>query len=97
MLIDNAIVFRRHRLGPLDAPIAAYAAGDSVDRGLNLIDWRRFSPRAEAAEFVPGTTHFDIVGSPLFHRRFARRLARATASPTPATGSSSKDDHHARS
>lgn len=77
VLIDNALVFRRYRLQPFDAPIASWAAGDSAARGLNIIDWRRFSPRAAAAEFVPGTTHFNIIGAPAFHRRFARRAAAA--------------------
>jgi thioesterase domain-containing protein len=80
VLIDNALVFRRYAKRPFDVPIASWIAGDSITRGLNIIDWRRYSPRATAAELIPGTTHFDIVGSPSFHRLFARRLAIATES-----------------
>ena len=77
VLIDNALVFRRYELTPQDRPIHAWAAGDSLNRGLAIIDWRRYSHRAAAAEIVPGTTHFDIIGAPAFHRRFARRLEAA--------------------
>ena len=62
---------------PHDRPIHAWAAGDSLNRGLAIIDWRRYSRRAAAAEIVPGTTHFDIIGAPAFHGRFARRLDAA--------------------
>lgn len=77
VLIDNALVFRRYKLMPHDRPIQAWAAGDSLNRGLEIIDWRRYSRRASAAEIVPGTTHFDIIGAPAFHGRFARRLDAA--------------------
>ncbi len=79
VLIDNALIFRRYRLVPHDRPIHAWAAGDSLHRGLQVIDWRRFSHRAGPAEIVPGTTHFDIIGAPAFHDRFARRLQTAWA------------------
>ena len=77
VLIDNALVFRRYELMPHDRPIQAWAAGDSLNRGLEIIDWRRYSRHASAAEIVPGTTHFDIIGAPAFHGRFARRLDAA--------------------
>ncbi|MFO1075121.1 MAG: amino acid adenylation domain-containing protein [Geminicoccaceae bacterium] len=89
VLIDNAIIFRRHRLVAHDCPIHAWAAGDSLNRGLEIIDWRRLSPQAAAAEIVPGTTHLDIIGDPIFHRRFGRRLEAALAPcpvPRPADG-----------
>lgn len=69
VLIDNALVFRRHSLAPLDVPVASFSAGDSLSRGLNLVDWRRLSPRATAAEIIPGTNHLHIIGDRLFHAR----------------------------
>lgn len=77
VLIDNALVFRRYELQPQERPIHAWAAEDSLNRGLAIIDWRRYSRRAAAAEIVPGTTHFDIIGAQAFHGRFARRLDAA--------------------
>jgi amino acid adenylation domain-containing protein len=81
VLIDNALVFRQHRPAPLDCPVRSWSAEDSLSRGLNLIDWRRLSPRATPAEIVPGTNHLHIIGDRLFHARFARRLAEAFAEP----------------
>lgn len=77
VLIDNALVFRRHALCPVDVPVASFSAGDSLSRGLNLVDWRQWSPRATAAEIVPGTNHLHIIGDRLFQSRFAQRLAAA--------------------
>jgi hypothetical protein len=77
VLIDNALVFRRHQLAALDVPVASFSAGDSLSRGLNLVDWRRLSPRATASEIVPGTNHLHIIGDRLFHARLKDRLAQA--------------------
>jgi len=74
VLIDNALIFREHRLVPHDVPIYPWAADDSLNRGLNLIDWRRLSPRAHAAEIITGTNHLHMIGSPAFHSRLALRL-----------------------
>lgn len=79
VLIDNALVFRRHRLTPLNMPVAAFNAGDSLSRGMNLVDWRQLSPRAVAAEIVPGTNHLHIIGDRLFHARLKERLAATFA------------------
>lgn len=77
VLIDNALVFRRHRLTALDVPVASFSAGDSLSRGLNLMDWRRLSVRANAAEVVTGTNHLHIIGEQRFHARFKARLDAA--------------------
>ncbi|WP_264211406.1 amino acid adenylation domain-containing protein [Leisingera thetidis] len=77
VLIDNALVFRRYQPARLDVPVTSYSAGDSLSRGLNLIDWRRLSPRAAPASVVPGTNHLHIIGDRLFHARFKEDLDRA--------------------
>lgn len=77
VLIDNALVFRQHRPAPLDLPVASFSAGDSLSRGLNLMDWRRLSPRATPAEVVNGTNHLHIIGETRFHSRFKARLDAA--------------------
>ncbi|TQS70882.1 amino acid adenylation domain-containing protein [Rhodobacteraceae bacterium] len=77
VLIDNALVFRRHRPAPLDLPVASFSAGDSLSRGLNLMDWRKLSPRAAPAEVVAGTNHLHIIGEARFHARFKARLETA--------------------
>ncbi|MEZ2126401.1 MULTISPECIES: amino acid adenylation domain-containing protein [unclassified Sinorhizobium] len=74
VLIDNALIFRRHQLVPHDVPIFPWAADDSLNRGLNLIDWRRLSRRAHPAEIITGTNHLHMIGSPAFHSRLALRL-----------------------
>ena len=74
VLIDNALVFRRHALARLDVPVASFSAGDTLSRGLNLIDWRRYSAKAGPAEIVPGTNHLHIIGDRLFHARLKARL-----------------------
>ncbi|WP_431323507.1 non-ribosomal peptide synthetase [Rhizobium sp. YTU87027] len=74
VLIDNALVFRKHRLVAHDVPIYPWAADDSLNRGLNLIDWRRLSRRAHAAEIITGTNHLHMIGSAAFHSRLAQRL-----------------------
>ncbi|MEK1889883.1 MAG: amino acid adenylation domain-containing protein [Phyllobacterium sp.] len=77
ILIDNALIFRRHQLQPHDVPIHSWAADDSLNRGLNLIDWRRYSPRANPAEIISGTNHLHVIGSQAFHSRLAHRLEEA--------------------
>ena len=79
VLIDNALVFRRHRVQALDVPVASFSAGDSLSRGLNLIDWRRLSVRATPADIVSGTNHLHIIGERAFHERFKARLDGAFA------------------
>jgi amino acid adenylation domain-containing protein len=79
VLIDNALIFRRYRMEPFDCPIQAWAAEDSLNRGLNLIDWRCLSPRASAADIVAGTTHLHIIGDGAFHTRLANRLDKECA------------------
>jgi amino acid adenylation domain-containing protein len=74
ILIDNALIFRQHKLKPLDVPIHSWAADDSLNRGLNLIDWRRYSPRANPSEIITGTNHLHVIGSQAFHSRLAARL-----------------------
>jgi amino acid adenylation domain-containing protein len=80
VLIDNALIFRQHRMLPHDCPIQSWAAADSLNRGLNLIDWRQFSRLAGPAEIIEGTTHLHIIGAPAFHSRFARKLDEACSS-----------------
>ncbi|MCX8280366.1 amino acid adenylation domain-containing protein [Phyllobacterium sp. 0TCS1.6C] len=77
ILIDNALIFRRHELKPHDVPIHSWAADDSLNRGLNLIDWRRYSPRANPAEIISGTNHLHVIGSQAFHSRLSHRLEEA--------------------
>lgn len=77
VLIDNALVFRQHRPVPLDVPVASFSAGDSLSRGLNLMDWRRLSALATPAEVVSGTNHLHIIGEARFHARFKARLDAA--------------------
>jgi amino acid adenylation domain-containing protein len=77
ILIDNALIFRRHQLQPHDVAIHSWAADDSLNRGLNLIDWRRYSPRANPAEIISGTNHLHVIGSQAFHSRLAHRLNEA--------------------
>ncbi len=79
VLIDNALIFRQHRMQPHDCPIQPWAAADSLNRGLNLIDWRQLSRQAAPAEIIEGTTHLHIIGAPAFHSRFARKLDEAHA------------------
>ena len=77
VLIDNALVFRRYQVSRLDIPVRSYSAGDSLSRGLNLVDWRRYSPRASAATVVPGTNHLHIIGDQMFHAQFRTDLDQA--------------------
>lgn len=77
VLIDNALVFRQHRPARLDVPVASFNAGDSLSRGLNLLDWRRLSQKAGPAEIVAGTNHLHIIGERAFHELFRQRLNAA--------------------
>ncbi|TPE49606.1 amino acid adenylation domain-containing protein [Amaricoccus solimangrovi] len=79
VLIDNALVFRRHAMTRLHAPVASFGAADSLSRGLNLIDWRAWSDRAGPAEVIAGTNHLHIIGERAFHERFKARLDAAFA------------------
>lgn len=90
VLIDNALVFRQHVIKPHDCPIHSWTAEDSLSRGLNLIDWRRYSRFANPAEIIPDTNHLHIIGARAFHQRFAARLQAAftSAPPQAATAAS---------
>lgn len=79
ILIDNALIFRRHKMLPHDCPIHSWTAEDSLHRGLNLIDWRQYSRFANPAEIIAGTTHLHVIGSSAFHSRFAHRINEAIA------------------
>ena len=79
ILIDNALIFRRHRMLPHDCPIHSWTAEDSLHRGLNLVDWRQYSRFANPAEIIAGTTHLHVIGSSAFHSRFAHRIDEAIA------------------
>lgn len=82
VLIDNALVFRQHRPVSLDMPVASFSAGDSLSRGLNLMDWRKLSQQATPAEVITGTNHLHIIGESRFHARFKARLDRALDNET---------------
>ena len=86
-LMENALTFRSYRLQPFDCPIRAWVAEDSLNRGLNVIDWRQYSRRVEQVEILRDTTHLHIVRSEAFHRSFAKSLA------TPAAGETAKRQH----
>ncbi|MCP3469091.1 amino acid adenylation domain-containing protein [Bradyrhizobium sp. CCGUVB1N3] len=79
ILIDNALIFRRYRMQRYDCPLHSWTAEDSLHRGLNLIDWRQYSRRANPAEIIAGTTHLHVIGSNAFHSRFAHRIEQAIA------------------
>jgi len=79
VLIDNALVFRRYQLAQMNLPVRSYSAGDSLSRGLNLVDWRQYTPQAAPSEVVPGTNHLHIIGDQLFHARFRADLEQAVA------------------
>ncbi len=77
VLIDNALVFRRYQLQPLDVRVDSFTAGDSLSRGLNRVDWRRLSRLATPSRVVPGSNHLHIIGNKLFHSQFSDSLQRA--------------------
>ena len=85
VLIDNALIFRRYHMKPFDCPIRSWAAEDSLNRGLNLIDWRSLSRDAGAAEIVAGTTHLHIIGASAFHARLALRMDEALEKLRPGS------------
>ncbi|WP_020178738.1 non-ribosomal peptide synthetase [Methylopila sp. M107] len=86
ILIDNALIFRRYTMKPYDAPIHSWAAEDSLHRGLNLMDWRRHSRRANPAEIIAGTNHLHVIGAGAFHSRFAARIDEARGEARPGEG-----------
>ncbi|GJD53452.1 D-alanine--D-alanyl carrier protein ligase [Methylobacterium crusticola] len=75
--IDNTLLYRSYRATPHDCPIRVWLAEDSVARGLNHVDWSRYSARVEGTEIVPGVSHRQIVASPDLHASLARALAAA--------------------
>lgn len=76
-LMQNALVFRNYTMQPSDNRIHAWIAEDSLVRGMNVIDWRKFSPHTERVEVIRGTTHLEIIRSEAFHRSFAHSVETA--------------------
>ncbi|GJE18390.1 hypothetical protein AIGOOFII_3114 [Methylobacterium marchantiae] len=72
--VDNTLLYRRYRAQPFDCPIRVWLAGNSVERGLNHVDWQRYSRRVEQVTVIPGVTHREIVDSAAFHDSFAASL-----------------------
>ena len=71
-------------MAPFDVPVRVWLAENSVARGLDLVDWSRYSPRVGQVEVIPGVTHREIVDSARFHDSFARSLAKARDAPRRA-------------
>ncbi|MFG1349957.1 amino acid adenylation domain-containing protein [Xanthobacter autotrophicus] len=82
--IDNTLLYRRFRMAPFDVPVRVWLAENSVARGLDLVDWSRYSPRVDQVEVIAGVTHREIVDSARFHDSFARSLAKAWDTPRAA-------------
>ena len=78
-LMENALVFRDYALAPLDCPIHAWIAEDSLLRGMNVIDWRKQSGRVGRVHPIPGSTHLSIIADPQFHLSFAESVELALA------------------
>ncbi|MCJ2128053.1 non-ribosomal peptide synthetase [Methylobacterium sp. E-045] len=72
--VDNTLLYRRYRAERFDCPIRVWLAGKSVERGLNHVDWGRYSRRVEQVTVIPGVTHREIVDSAAFHDSFAASL-----------------------
>lgn len=68
--LDNTLLYQRYRMEPFDVPVHVWQAEESVRRGLDLVDWRRYSPRVERVLTIPGVTHRQIVDAPAFHASF---------------------------
>nr|WP_282104100.1 amino acid adenylation domain-containing protein [Methylobacterium sp. 37f] len=77
--VDNTLLYRGYRAAAFDAPIRVWLAGESLARGLNHVDWTRYSRNVLSRDVIPGVTHREIVDSPAFHDSFAARL-----NPSPA-------------
>ncbi|GJD40147.1 amino acid adenylation domain-containing protein [Methylobacterium bullatum] len=72
--VDNTLLYRRYRADRFDCPIRVWLAGKSVERGLNHVDWGRYSNRVEQVTVIPDVTHREIVDSTMFHDSFAASL-----------------------
>ncbi|WP_027171574.1 non-ribosomal peptide synthetase [Methylobacterium sp. 10] len=72
--VDNTLLYRRYRAEGFDCPIRVWLAGRSVERGLNHVEWSRYSRRVEQVTVIPDVTHREIVDSPAFHDSFAAAL-----------------------
>jgi thioesterase domain-containing protein len=83
-LMDNALVFRNYTMRPLDCPIHAWIAQDSLLRAMNVIDWNDYSSRVERVQVIEGATHLSIVNDPRFHQSFAASLLQMASVATPA-------------
>ncbi len=73
--LDNTLLYQRYSMQPLDAPVHVWQAEESVRRGLDLVDWRRYSRRVERSVVIPGVTHREIVDAAAFHASFAESLS----------------------
>ncbi|MFE1599075.1 amino acid adenylation domain-containing protein [Methylobacterium sp. ID0610] len=82
--VDNTILYRRYRAEPFDCPIRVWLAGESIARGLNHVDWTRYSRRVLSTDVIPGVSHRAIVDSAQFHDSFAARLAAPAGRPDRA-------------
>jgi thioesterase domain-containing protein len=74
--LDNTLIYQRYRMLPFDVPVHVWQAEDTVKRGLDLVDWRLYTPRMERREVISGVTHRQIVDAPAFHESFAASLDR---------------------
>nr|WP_280136369.1 alpha/beta fold hydrolase [Methylobacterium sp. Leaf93] len=72
--VDNTLLYRRYWADRFDCPIRVWLAGKSVERGLNHVDWGRYSNRVEQVTVIPDVTHREIVDSTMFHDSFAASL-----------------------
>jgi hypothetical protein len=63
---------------PFDCPIRAWIADDTLNRGMNLVDWHAVSNDVRSIEIVRNTTHLRIVGAPAFHRQFEAAIRQET-------------------
>nr|WP_242468834.1 alpha/beta fold hydrolase [Rhodovibrio salinarum] len=81
VLIENALIFRRYVMRPFDCPIRAWIADDTLNRGMNVIDWHEVSNDVRSVEIVRNTTHLRIIGAPAFHRQFDAAMRQLTETP----------------
>nr|WP_279292536.1 amino acid adenylation domain-containing protein [Methylobacterium goesingense] len=72
--VDNTLLYRGYRAAAFDVPIRVWLAGESLARGLNHVDWSRYSRHVLSRDVIPGVTHREIVDSADFHASFAARL-----------------------
>jgi amino acid adenylation domain-containing protein len=75
--LDNTLLYQRYRMAPFDVTVHVWHAEDSVTRGLDLVDWRRYTPRVARREIIRGVTHREIVDAPAFHDSFRQSIELA--------------------